>query len=228
MRSSARQTARPIRKGSAALAVGAAGLTVALSGGCTSGARTAGSSAAGTRSSAPGQNLAPLDPATTSPTISPTTSPATSPTKPNSLPDACTADQLTTQWIGSDKTGGGHMYATIVLNNKSTSACWLSGVVGMTIIAADQTPINTPIRLPTDTVRVELEPGGSAAALADFGSDHNPPPGQTSCSPTMAVFRIVIAESGYSPEVPGWHIPHCPADTITISALVAGTTAPQP
>jgi hypothetical protein len=147
-------------------------------------------------------------------------------TKPDTLAGACHEDQLTIRWIDSGKTGGGHLYATIVLSNKSTSDCWLSGPLGLIIIDPDQRPITTPINLSTSTVRVVLKPGGSAAASMTFSSDRNPPPGRTTCSPMMAVFRIVIPEGTYGLTVPGWHLPQCPADVITIGDLVAGTTAP--
>jgi hypothetical protein len=112
------------------------------------------------------------------------------------------------------------------VSNKSAAACWLSGTVGLTIIDADQRPITTPVNLPTHTIPVELKPGGSAAATFVYGSARNPPPGQASCAPMMAVFRIVIAESDYSPVVPGWHVAQCPGDVFSVSELVAGTTAP--
>jgi hypothetical protein len=141
------------------------------------------------------------------------------------------------RWLDSGTTGGGHQYATIVLTNTSSTDCRITGSVGLIILDADQRPVPIPINVfpgnpgavPGPAVEVMLRPGGSAAEGAVYNSDGNPPPGQASCSPTETTYKVVppdaIGSRGLP--VPGWNRAFCPADTITLSNVTAGTYFPR-
>jgi hypothetical protein len=151
--------------------------------------------------------------ATADPSAGGASTPTAGPTTPISTP-MCTATQLTAALGGGDA-GAGNLYRYLVLTNKSTTTCHLTGFPGVSMLDANGKQIGQPAtRTQTSYTQVVLAPGGSASDTIHTVNQQGP------CLATSTQLRIYPPGSKASLLIPG-QVTEC-YNTFEITPLSAG------
>ena len=129
--------------------------------------------------------------------------------------------------------GAGGISYTLRLHNRSSAACFVTGIPGLRLLGRAGAPLPTHVR-PSHpgaltAVRVVLKPGAYAAATARFSPDV-PGPGEPAtkrqCEPTAYHLRVSPSGGG-SVVVPiSPPTPICEHGQLFMSVLVAGRRGP--
>jgi hypothetical protein len=128
--------------------------------------------------------------------------------------------------------GAGGISYTLRLHNRSSAACFVSGIPGLRLLGRTGAPLSTHVR-PSHpgaltAVRVVLRPGGFAAATARFSPDI-PGPGEPQtkqCEPTAYYLKVSPAGRGSVVLPVSPPTPVCEHGQLFMSALVAGRRGP--
>ncbi|MFF0052453.1 DUF4232 domain-containing protein [Streptomyces sp. NPDC005498] len=128
----------------------------------------------------------------------------------------CTASQLTVSLGGGDA-GAGNLYRYLVLTNRTSGACQVSGYPGLSLLDAGGEQIGAPATRDRRTYApVVLEPGGSASVTIHTINR------QGECLPTSAQLRIYPPGDTASLVIPG-EITNCD-DRFSVTPFAAGTS----
>lgn len=130
--------------------------------------------------------------------------------------------------------GAGQISYNLRLRNRSTHACFVSGLPALRLLGRYGKPLPTHVSAAhpgqLTAVKVVLRPGGYAAATARFSPDV-PGPGEQStkqCETTAYHVRVTAppgAGSFVAPVTPP--TPVCEHGSMVLSALVAGRNGPS-
>ncbi|MET7523376.1 DUF4232 domain-containing protein [Streptomyces sp900116325] len=132
----------------------------------------------------------------------------------------CTASQLTASLGGGDA-GAGNLYRYLVLTNRTSGACQVSGYPGLSLLDADGKQIGVPATRDRRTYApVVLEPGGSASVTIHTINR------QGECLPTSARLRVYPPGNTASLVIPG-EITNCD-DRFSVTPFAAGTSGNPP
>lgn len=146
---------------------------------------------------------------------------------------ACTGKNLSGKFLlVPNSQGAGNVLYTVQLRNRSSSACFVSGIPGLRLIGrygkllpTSVTPIH---RGALTAIKVTLKPGGYAAATARFSPDV-PGPGEGhpgNCELVAYKLRVTPTGGGslLAPVSPP--TPVCEHGSLFLSTLVAGKRGP--
>ncbi|MFD5061660.1 DUF4232 domain-containing protein [Streptomyces sp. NPDC058394] len=128
----------------------------------------------------------------------------------------CTASQLTVSLGGGDA-GAGNLYRYLVVTNRTSGACQVSGYPGLSLLDAGGKQIGAPATRDRRTYApVVLEPGGSASVTIHTLNR------QGACLPSSAQLRIYPPGNTASLVIPG-EITNCD-DLFSVTPFAAGTS----
>jgi hypothetical protein len=150
----------------------------------------------------------------------------------------CTAAQLSASFpVLPNSAGAGNIVYLVRLRNRSSTACFVTGLVGMQLLGRTGRALPTHVVFAgrpglLTAVIVRLAPGGYASASARFSPDV-PGPGEPvsgrQCEPIAYRVRISVppghAATSAAVKPP---TPVCEHGTLQVSVLVAGKNGPQP
>lgn len=132
----------------------------------------------------------------------------------------CAAAQLTASLGGGDA-GAGNLYRYLVLTNRTSGACQVSGYPGLSLLDAGGKQIGAPATRDRRTYApVVLEPGGSASVTIHTINR------QGACLPTSAQLRVYPPGNTASLVIPG-EITNCD-DRFSVTPFAAGTSGNPP
>ncbi|WP_328885244.1 DUF4232 domain-containing protein [Streptomyces sp. NBC_00316] len=128
----------------------------------------------------------------------------------------CTASQLTAALGGGDA-GAGNLYRSLVLTNRASGACQVSGYPGLSLLDTDGKQIGVPAARDRRTYApVVLQPGGSASVTIHTVNR------QGVCLPTSAQLRIYPPGDTASLVIPG-EVTNCDG-RFSVTPFAAGTS----
>ena len=134
---------------------------------------------------------------------------------------ACSTDQLRLA-LGRKDVGAGNVYMPLVLTNKSTGTCTLTGFPGVSLLDSAGSAIGDPAtRRGASSSGVSLSPGGSASAMLhtlNVGTSDKP------CRRTPARIRAYPPDSFTSMTVPTRSFRVC-GDVFEVEAVYSGKGA---
>lgn len=148
---------------------------------------------------------------------------------------ACTGASLSGSFRGvPGSAGAGSISYNLRLRNRSTHACFVSGLAGLRLLGRSGKSLPTHVRTvhpgALTAVRVVMRPGGYAAATARFSPDV-PGPGEPvagrNCELTAYRVRVAVPPSETALVVPVLPAtPVCEHGSILLSVLVSGPNGP--
>ncbi len=148
---------------------------------------------------------------------------------------ACKGADLTGSFlVVPGSAGAGNVLYTVRLRNRSSRACFVSGIPLLRLLDRNGHALPTHVRPAhpgqLTAVRVVLPPGGYAAATARFSPDV-PGPGEGhpgACEPRAYSLRVSPQPGGGSLVAPGRPpTPVCEHGSMTLTVLVAGRNGPK-
>lgn len=146
--------------------------------------------------------------------------PSTATPTPSGTTPMCTAAQLSASLGGADAAAG-NLYRYLVLTNRGSTACHLTGYPGVSLLDAHNRQIGQPAtREPSSYQPVVLRPGGSASDTVHTANR------QGTCLAESAQVRIYPPGSLDALLAPG-RITVCD-NVFTVTPLAAGTTGNPP
>jgi hypothetical protein len=128
--------------------------------------------------------------------------------------------------------GAGGISYTLRLHNRSSAACFVSGIPGLRLLGRTGAPLSTQV-VPSHpgaltAVRVVLRPGGFAAATARFSPDIPGlgEPQTKQCEPTAYHLKVSPAGGGSLVVSISPPTPVCEHGRLVMSVLIAGRRGP--